>query len=61
MFFPGREMREQVEVLEHEADLDPPLENLPLLEFVEQVALAPIADVLTVDGDVTGCRFSPGG
>ena len=40
-------MREQVEVLEHKADVDPALEDFAFFEFVKQVALATIADVFT--------------
>ncbi len=46
-------MREQVEILKHEADFDAPLEDFTLLELIEQITLAPITNVVAVDGDVT--------
>jgi hypothetical protein len=44
-------VREQVEVLEHHADVDAALEDLFLVQLVQRVAVAPVADELAVDGD----------
>ncbi|MNC62876.1 hypothetical protein D3C75_1129490 [compost metagenome] len=49
--FQHRQMREQVEVLEHVADVNPLLEDLFLFEFKQLIALTAIADVVPVNLD----------
>ncbi len=44
-------MREQVEVLEHHADIDALAQHLALLQLVEKLTLPPIADELAVERD----------
>ena len=45
------EVREEIEVLEDEADPGPLVQDLPLPQFVQLAALQPVADRLAVDLD----------
>ncbi|EMF03274.1 hypothetical protein F518_22560 [Serratia marcescens VGH107] len=49
--FQHRQVREQVEVLEHVADVDALPENGLFLQLVQPVALAAVTDVVAVDAD----------
>ncbi|MNL70331.1 hypothetical protein D3C87_1953160 [compost metagenome] len=46
-------MREQVEVLEHIANVDALLENGVFFQLIQLVTLASVADVVAVDTDKT--------
>lgn len=49
--FQHREVRKEIEVLEHVAHVDALLEDLLLLQLIEPVALTAIADVVPVNLD----------
>ncbi|MNY68313.1 hypothetical protein D3C86_2060550 [compost metagenome] len=44
-------MREEIEILEHHADVAAVLQNILLLQFIERVALLAVADEIAVDRD----------